>query len=50
MNIITTEDGTQIYYKDWGSGHPVLAILYFAVMLAYHAWTSQGIKKKRREE
>jgi hypothetical protein len=30
--------------------HPVLTILYFVIMLAYHAWTSQGIKKKRREE
>lgn len=24
MNIVTVEDGTDIYYKDWGTGQPIV--------------------------
>jgi len=24
MNYVTTKDGAKIYYKDWGTGQPIM--------------------------
>src|ERR1035441_9919931 len=39
MNTITTKDGTQIYYKDWGSGRPV--VFSHGWPLSSDSWESQ---------
>jgi non-heme chloroperoxidase len=41
MNMITMRDGTQIYYKDWGSGQPV--VFSHGWPLSADAWESQMI-------
>ncbi len=39
MNTITTQDGTQIYFKDWGAGQPV--VLSHGWPLSSDSWESQ---------
>jgi len=41
MNTITTKDGTEIYYKDWGSGKPV--VFSHGWPLNGDAWESQMV-------
>ena len=46
MNMITATDGTKIYFKDWGTGQPV--VFSHGWPLTADAWDSQMLFLARK--
>ena len=46
MSTITTKDGTKIYYKDWGTGQPV--VFSHGWPLSADSWSSDAVPGLQR--
>ena len=46
MNMITTRDGTEIFYKDWGTGQPI--VFHHGWPLSADDWTRRCCSSSTR--